>query len=163
MPSRTAAVLGSGPPLLPFSFYPLPSRVLIRYMAKPLLESPTWCRIGECDCPEYEAEEDASPLTPCELCDHPAAHHSPPVKLTLQQATEIKARGDKALEYCKAKKEGLPCGCPCFIPDTLQATEAATEGRSTQGVCALCQCRQGWHNFNPKLVAAEEPPFGVGR
>lgn len=107
--------------------------------APPFLAPPKHCRLGDCGCPEFEPEDEdnTSPLGLCDTCEHPSIRHSPKVVLTPQQAREIKAGGGKPREYCKAKKGGEPCDCPCFI---------ASEGDDGK-TCQVCQCKAGWHLY----------------
>jgi len=97
-----------------------------------------WAQDGDnCGCPEFEPEDEdnTSPLGLCDTCEHQSIYHSPKVHLTPQQARDIKAGGGKAREYCKAKKGGLPCDCPCYI------------GSQDDKICQVCQCKAGWHLY----------------
>ncbi|ORY89095.1 hypothetical protein BCR35DRAFT_312695 [Leucosporidium creatinivorum] len=113
------------------------------------LAAPSYCRVADCGCPEFEREDEDNdaPLGSCSLCEHQSVYHSPPVRLTPQQARDIKAGGGKAREYCKAKKAGVPCDCPCFI-----ASEA-DDGKS----CSVCSCKAGWHLY--KEVEPQPEPL----
>ncbi|SCZ89315.1 BZ3500_MvSof-1268-A1-R1_Chr1-1g01101 [Microbotryum saponariae] len=134
------------------------------------------CRHPECGCPEYEPpSSDAEqtqhehiahpvrtvdstveatanlrsvPLTPrrawllsaCGTCEHYTGWHKSPIHLTSTQANEMRERDGDALEFCKAKTtEGKPCPCPAFVPKTRQ--------RQATMVCALCECKKGWHKY----------------
>ncbi|KDE09560.1 hypothetical protein MVLG_00455 [Microbotryum lychnidis-dioicae p1A1 Lamole] len=136
---------------------------------------PSSCRHPDCGCPEYEppssdAELEAqhehtahpvrtveatpanlrlsAPLAPrrawllsaCGTCEHYTGWHKFPMHLTSTQANEMRERDGDALEFCKAKTtDGKPCPCPTFVPKTGQ--------RQTAKVCALCECKKGWHKY----------------
>lgn len=89
------------------------------------------CKSPSCNCPEYEHGSEGV----CDLCEHMYQWHLSPVRLTAYDAEEMKARGQVAVEFCKATIAGLPCPCPNFLLS------------ENGGNCFLCNCKMGWHKY----------------